>query len=62
MKSGATLLVGSTLIAVIYGVLFSAAYPFVSIDAGIISLCALAGLATSFALAGVWKLLRGSKP
>jgi hypothetical protein len=56
MKAGAVLLVFSTLTAVIYAVLFRTLYPSVVLDGDIISLCALAGIATCLIIAGIWKL------
>lgn len=47
----------SLLIGILYGVLFKQIYPLVSIDAGIISLCAILGLTTCFAGRGLWKLV-----
>jgi hypothetical protein len=61
MKSGA-LMIGSIAIAVIYAVAFSTIYPSVTVDGGVISLCALAGFATALAVAGLWHLVRGAKP
>jgi hypothetical protein len=42
------LLVVSSALAIIYGVIFSFVYPFVAIDAGIVALLALAGVLTYF--------------
>jgi uncharacterized membrane protein len=60
MKVGANLL-AATLVAIIYGVLFSISYPDVEISSGIAALCALLGLATCLAISGLWKFVMGSK-
>jgi hypothetical protein len=57
MKAGAVLLVFSTLTAVTYTVVFHNLYPLVPLEGGIITLCALAGIATCLIIAGVWKLV-----
>ena len=61
MKFGATLSLFATVVAIIYGVLFSKIYPRVEIDSGIVALCALFGLVTCLAVAGLWKLVTGDK-
>jgi tellurite resistance protein TehA-like permease len=61
MKFGATLLLFATVVATVYGVLFSKIYPRVEIESGIVTLCALFGLVTCLAVAGLWKLLTGGK-
>ena len=61
MKLGAALLLSSTCVAILYGVLFSATYPRVEINSGIAALCALAGLLTCLAAVGLWKLIMGSR-
>ena len=61
MKFGAALLLSSTCVAILYGVLFSVTYPRVEINSGIVALCALAGLLTCLAAVGLWKLVMGSK-
>ena len=59
MKFGANITIFSILVAVVYGILFSATYPAVSIDGGIVTLCALLGIATCLTVAGLWKFVRG---
>jgi hypothetical protein len=61
MKFGATLLLFATVVAIIYGVLFSKIYPRVEIESGIVALCALSGLVTCLAAVGLWKLIAGGK-
>ena len=61
MKFGAALLVFSTFIAVIYGVVFSITYPRVEISNGIVTLFALAGLLTCLAAVGLWKGMTSQK-
>jgi hypothetical protein len=61
VKLGAALLVFSTVVAIIYGVLFSITYPRVEINGGIVALCALFGLVTCLAAVGLWKLVTGSR-
>jgi hypothetical protein len=56
MKVGVNLLV-ATLVAIAYGVLFSQTYPDVEITSGIVSLCALLGLATCLVVSALWKLV-----
>ena len=56
MKVGVNLLV-ATLVAIAYGVLFSLTYQDVEITTGIVSLCALLGLATCLAASALWKLV-----
>jgi hypothetical protein len=59
MKFGATITIFSILVAVAYGMLFSHAYPTVSIDGGIVTLCAVLGIATCLAAAALWRFVRG---
>ncbi len=61
MKFGAALLVFSTCVAIVFGVLFSVTYPRVEINSGIVALCALAGLLTCLAAVGLWKLVMASR-
>jgi hypothetical protein len=61
MKLGVNLL-AATVVAIIYGVLFSNAYPDVEISSGIVTLCALLGLITCLAISALWKRVTGSKP
>jgi hypothetical protein len=61
MKFGATLSLFATVVAIIYGVLFSRIYPRVEIESGIVALCALSGLVTCLAVAAIWKWVTGSK-
>jgi uncharacterized membrane protein len=56
MKTGA-MLIFSTLVAVVYAVLFHYSNPSVDLDSGIISVFALAGIATCLIAAGLWKLV-----
>jgi uncharacterized membrane protein YagU involved in acid resistance len=62
MKFGATFSLFATVVAIIYGVLFSKIYPRVEIESGIVALCALFGLVTCLAAVGLWKLVTGGKP
>ena len=57
MKFGVLIFVFSTITAVAYGVLFSSVYPLVEIDAGIVALCAISGLATSLIISGLFNLI-----
>jgi hypothetical protein len=61
MKFSATLLAFSSLLAVIYGVLFSVSYPLVEISGGIVALCALLGLVTCLALIAIWNRFTRSR-
>jgi hypothetical protein len=61
MKFGAILSACATGVAILYGVLFSMTYPRVEVSAGIVALCALFGVLTCLALAGLWKLVFGNK-
>jgi hypothetical protein len=61
MKFGATLSLFATVVAIIYGVLFSKIYPRVEIDSGIVALCALFGFVTCIAAAAIWNRVTGSK-
>src|SRR6516162_6076696 len=47
----------SLLFGIGYGVLFKQIYPLVPIDSGIVSLCAILGLATCLAGIGAWKAI-----
>jgi TIR domain len=47
----------SLLLSIGYGVLFRQIYPLVSIDSGIVSLCAILGLTTCLAGIGAWKVV-----
>jgi len=61
MKFTATLSAFATVVAIIYGVLFSITYPRVDINGGIVALCAVLGIVTCFCAVGLWKLIAGSK-
>ena len=61
MKFGAGLSLFATVVAIIYGVLFSKMYPRVEIDSGIVMLCALFGFVTCLAAAAIWNWARGGK-
>jgi uncharacterized membrane protein YagU involved in acid resistance len=61
MKFSAILLAFSTVVAIVYGVLFSLTYPRVEINGGIVTLCALFGLVTCLAAVGLWKLVTRAK-
>ena len=61
MKFGAALSLFATVVAIIYGVLFSKMYPRVEIDSGIVMLCALFGFVTCLAAVAIWNWLRGGK-
>ena len=61
MKFGAGLSLFATVVAIVYGVLFSKMYPRVEIDSGIVMLCALFGLVTCLAAVGLWKLITGGR-
>jgi hypothetical protein len=57
MKSGPLVVaIVSLLFGIGYGVLFKQIYPLVPIDSGIVSLCAILGLATCLAGVGAWKV------
>jgi hypothetical protein len=57
MKSGPLVVaIVSLLFGIAYGVLFKQIYPLVPIDAGIVSLSAILGLATCLAGIGAWKV------
>jgi hypothetical protein len=60
MRVGVNLL-AATLVAIVYGVLFSTTYPEVEITSGIVSLCALLGLATCLIVSALWKLVMRSR-
>jgi TIR domain len=47
----------SLLFSIGYGVLFKQIYPLVSVDSGIVSLCAILGLTTCLAGIGAWKVV-----
>jgi uncharacterized membrane protein YagU involved in acid resistance len=57
MKFGATMMVFSVVVAVIYGVVFSKVYPEMQIDGSIVALCATSGVVTCLIAAGLWKLV-----
>jgi hypothetical protein len=61
MKFGATLSLFATVVAIIYGVLFSKIYPRVEIESGIVALCALFGFVTCIAAVAIWNRVTGSK-
>jgi hypothetical protein len=61
MKFGATLTLFASVVAIIYGVVFSKMYPLVEISSGIVMLCAVGGLATCLAAAAIWNRVMGSK-
>jgi len=61
MKFGTIFSVCAAAVAVLYGVLFSVTYPRVEITAGVVALCALLGVLTCVAVAGLWKLAVGGK-
>jgi hypothetical protein len=61
MKFGATLSLFATVVAIIYGVVFSKMYPRVEIDSGIVMLCALFGFVTCIAAAAIWNWATRSK-
>lgn len=58
MKFSGGVLVFSIVLGTIYGALFAIYYPLVPIDAGIVSLCAVLGLATTLIVMGLWKAIR----
>lgn len=60
MKFGAIITIFSTLVAVVYGILFSVTYPAISVDGGLVTLCALLGNATCLTVAGLWKFVQGN--
>lgn len=61
MKFGATITAFSTVLAIIYGVIFSITYPLVPVSSGIVSLCALCGLASCLAIMALWKFVTGPR-
>jgi hypothetical protein len=61
MKLASGIAIFSTILATLYGVLFSFLYPLVKIDVNLISLFAVLGLATSMGLVGIWKTLGGKR-
>ncbi len=61
MKFGAVLSLFATVVAIIYGVLFSKIYPRVEIESGIVALCALFGFVTCIAAVAIWNRVTGSK-
>ena len=61
MKFGATLSLFATVVAIVYGVLFSKIYPRVEIDSGIVALCALFGFVTCIAAVAIWNRVTSSK-
>lgn len=58
MKATAEVVIASIILATVYGVVFSIVYPLVAITAGIMALCAFAGLATTLILGGLWRAIR----
>jgi hypothetical protein len=58
MKFSVGVLVFSIVLGTIYGVLFNIYYPLVSMDAGIVLLCGVLGLATTLIVMGLWKAIR----
>jgi hypothetical protein len=61
MKLGPLMLACTALLAILYGVLFSATYPRVDISAGIVALCVLAALITCQLAAVCWNALRRAR-
>ena len=61
MKFGAVLSLFATVVAIVYGVLFSKIYPRVEIESGIVALCALFGFVTCIAAVAIWNRVTGSK-
>lgn len=57
MKFAAGTIVFSIIFATIYGVIFSIVYPLTQISSGIVTLCAVLGLATCLVAAGIWKAI-----
>ena len=55
------ILVGSLLVAVVLGALFSLAYPRVEIDLRLASLFALSGLGIALCIRGIWRMTRRTK-
>jgi hypothetical protein len=49
------IIVFSILLATAYGVVFSIAYPLISMSSEIVTLCAVLGLATSLVALSIWK-------
>ena len=60
MKFSPTQLAFAALLAIVYGVSFSIAYPLVEIGGGIVALCVLLGIVTSLAVAPIWNALERS--
>ncbi|MHC2401406.1 membrane protein DedA with SNARE-associated domain [Bradyrhizobium barranii subsp. barranii] len=61
MNAIAAIVIASTLLAAVYGVVFSYFYPLVEMTAGLLTMFALFGLMTSVAVAGIWRMKRKSK-
>jgi hypothetical protein len=61
MKFSATVIIFSTVLAIIYGVMFSLTYPRVEVSGAIVSLCALCGLVTCLAIMALWRAVMGAK-
>ncbi len=61
LKLAAEVVICSTVFAIIYGVLFSMAYPLVDVDASLVSLFGVVGLATCVAIKAAWTFLRKKK-
>lgn len=62
MKTISGTVVLAVVLAITYGVIFSLAYPLVTIDGDVVSLMALLGLATSLLVVGIYKRSTRSKP
>ena len=60
MKLSISVVVFSTLLAIIYGVTFSITYPLVELTGSIFALCALCGLVTCLTAMSLWKVVMGA--
>jgi hypothetical protein len=61
MKFAAGTIVFSIILATVYGVLFSIVYPLTQISSGVVTLCAILGLATCLIAVGIWKTITKEK-
>jgi hypothetical protein len=58
MQSAVGIITAAIISAAIYGVLFSVIYPYTPVSDALVTLFAVAGLATSLIISGIWRAVR----